>query len=140
MSCIFNYFFRNATLKTPLFGLKGKTKWAKVVKVYDGDTIHVVFYLGFKLYRWKCRLLGIDTPEIKTKSKIEHSAAIKAKEKLSDLILNKIITIECNNFDKYGRLLITVYKSRVNINKFMVRQGYAYEYDGGTKKKFELTV
>lgn len=132
--------FRNATLKTPLFGLKGKTKWAKVVKVYDGDTIHVVFYLGFKLYRWKCRLLGIDTPEIKTKSEIEHSAAIKAKEKLSDLILNKIITIECNNFDKYGRLLITVYKSRVNINKFMVRQGYAYEYDGGTKKKFELTV
>ena len=140
MSCIFNYMFRNATLKTPLFGLKGKTKWAKVVNVYDGDTIHVVFYLGFKLYRWKCRLLGIDTPEIKTKSEIEHSAAIKAKEKLSDLILNKIITIECNNFDKYGRLLITVYKSRVNINKFMVRQGYAYEYDGGTKKKFELTI
>ena len=57
MSCIFNYFFRNATLKTPLFGLKGKTKWAKVVKVYDGDTIHVVFYLGFKLYRWKCNNL-----------------------------------------------------------------------------------
>ena len=140
MSCIFNYVFRNATLKTPLFGLKGKTKWAKVVKVYDGDTIHVVFYLGFKLYRWKCRLLGIDTPEIKTKSEIEHAAAIKAKEKLSDLILNKIITIECNNFDKYGRLLITVYKSRVNINKFMVRQGYAYEYDGGTKQNFDLTI
>ena len=140
MSCIFNYVFRNATLKTPLFGLKGKTKWAKVVKVYDGDTIHVVFYLGYKLYRWKCRLLGIDTPEIKTDSEAEHAAAIKAKEKLSDLILNKIITIKCNNFDKYGRLLITVYKSRVNINNFMVRQGYAYEYDGGTKKKFELTI
>ena len=53
MSCIINCFFKNASLKTPLFGLEGKTKWAKVVKVYDGDTIHVVFYLGCKLYRWK---------------------------------------------------------------------------------------
>ena len=97
-----------------------------------------MFYLGYKLYRWKCRLLGIDTPEIKTKSKDEYAAAIKAKEKLSELILNKIITIKCSNFDKYGRLLITVYKSGVNINEFMVRQGHAYKYDGGTKRKFEV--
>ena len=45
MNCIINYFFRNASLKTPLFDFNGKTKWGKVVKVYDGDTIHVVFYL-----------------------------------------------------------------------------------------------
>lgn len=138
MNCIINFFFRNASLKTPLFDFNGKTKWGKVVKVYDGDTIHVVFYLGCKPYRWKCRLLGIDTPEIKTKLKDEHEAAIKAKEKLSELILNKIITINCSNFDKYGRLLITIYKSGVNINEFMIRQGHAYKYDGGTKKKFKV--
>ena len=63
-----------------------------------------------------------------------------ARDKLRELVLNKLVTIKCDKFDKYGRLLITIHRSGVNINKFMVRQNYAYEYDGGTKKKFKLNV
>ena len=141
MSCLISLCcFRNADMKTPLFSLKGTSRRAKIVKVYDGDTVHAVFYFGSTLYRWKCRLTGIDTPEIKTNCQGEYQAAVMARDTLRKMVLNKLVTIKCDKFDKYGRLLITIHKSGVNINKFMVRQGFAYEYDGGTKKKFKLNV
>ena len=45
----------------------GKTVETKVVSVYDGDSIKVLFPLNGVLYKWTCRLDGIDTPEIKNK-------------------------------------------------------------------------
>ena len=43
--------------------------------------------------------------------------------------------------DKYGRLLGTLYdKKGVNINKWMIEQGYATEYFGKTKKSFDQVL
>ena len=37
-------------------------------------------------------------------------------------------------FDKYGRILVKVYKNDIYINQWMIDNGYVYEYFGGIKK------
>ena len=127
----------NGSLKTPLFTLNDINCTAKCVKCYDADTIHIVIYHGNKLQRFVCRLIGIDSAEIRTSNMKEKAHAIKARDYLSDLILNKLISIQCGKFDKYGRLLITIFYNDENINEKLVTLKYAYKYDGKTKQTFE---
>lgn len=118
------------------FSLKDMIFDAKVVKVYDGDTITVIFHFNGRFYKWNCRLERIDTPEIKSKHIAEKNSAKHARDFLSDRILNKIVKIKCNMFDKYGRLLIELFMDNVNMNDLMISEGYAKEYDGGTKTEW----
>lgn len=46
------------------FSMNGKNMWGKVVYVYDGDTVHIVFKIDNELVKFNCRLSGIDSPEI----------------------------------------------------------------------------
>lgn len=129
----------NNTLK---FSLNGLTIKGKVVSVYDGDTINIVlpFHLIFggenKFYKFTCRLINVDTPEIRTKNLQEKEYAIKVRDYLREKILNEIVTIKCYDFDKYGRLLIEVFLNNQNINNWLIENQYAKKYDGGTKTKW----
>lgn len=100
---------RQQTIDTPLFTLKGQTHWAKCVKCYDADTIHIVIELNQTFVRFRCRLQGIDTAEIRSKNPDEKAHARTARDWLSGMILDKLIVVRCGEFDKYGRLLGTVY-------------------------------
>jgi endonuclease YncB( thermonuclease family) len=131
------------------FSLKNKTFIGKVVDVYDGDTCKIVFYLDDKLVKFSCRLNGIDTPELKPlKTKVNRDEEIeKAKQCRNRLIelccdkidvesSNKLVYIKCNDFDKYGRLLIDIYESKeceCSINNILVKEGLARCYNGGKK-------
>jgi len=146
MGCYYSYLYKNVNLEnTKLWSLKGKKMWIKVLKVYDGDTIWIAIKINRSIYKLSARLYGIDTPEMKPlKNKINRDIEIKnakkAKEFLSNLVLNKVILIECGKWDKYGRLLITLFLKNgicspdININKLMISKGHAKEYFGGTKK------
>ena len=124
--------------KTEMFSFKGQKIKCKVVSVYDGDTMKVVFPLNNKMYKWNCRLLGIDTPELRTKDTHEKELAKIAKENLIKLVLNKVITIQCGGWDKYGRLLVTPFTSKQgNICHWMIKNKYAKAYDGGTKSSWK---
>ena len=129
------------TSKTTKFSLNGYKTFAKCVHAYDGDTIHVVFKMpnSNDCYKWVVRMMGIDTPEIKTKNTYEKQLAIKARDFLRELILDKIIIVECLDFDKYGRLLGNLYieGNEKSISTMMIEKGYAKAYDGGTKTKWE---
>jgi len=118
------------------FTLEGLTKKAKVVKVYDGDTITVVFKHKGEYNRWNCRIYGIDTPEIKTKNPKEKEAGIIVRDFLKDLIFEKLVILECLDFDKYGRLLANVTYEDINIATLMIEKNYAKKYFGGTKEVF----
>lgn len=118
------------------FSLNGLTKTAKVVKVYDGDTITVIFQHKDEYNKWNCRIYGIDTAEIKTKNPEEKKAGLAAKDFLKNIILEKIVTIECLDFDKYGRLLINLFYNDKNIMKLMIENNYGKSYFGGTKEAF----
>ena len=120
-----------------LFSFKGDAKKAKVVDVYDGDTIKVVFSVQDKLYKFNCRIQHVDTPEIRTKNKLEKQFGLKVRDILRDKILGKIVNIVCDDFDKYGRLLIDIKLEDTLLSQWLISNDYAFEYDGGTKKSWE---
>ena len=117
-----------------------------VDKVLDGDTIDVTIDLGFDLYKKeRVRIAGVDTPEKRTRDLEEKALGIDAtnwmKGKLEDTINGEdelIIRTELKGgVGKYGRLLGWLYvgDDAVSLNEQMITEGYAWEYDGGTKQK-----
>ena len=127
--------------KTSKFSLNGYKTYAKCVSVYDGDTIHVVFKMPEtnKYHRWIIRMSGIDTPEIKTKNTAEKTKAIEVRDYLRNKILDKIIILECLDFDKYGRLLgnIFIINENITLNQQLINNGMAKIYNGGTKEDWQ---
>lgn len=124
------------TKQTPLFSLNGIKTDAKVVHVYDGDTVHVVFKLFDNYYKWVCRIAHVDTPELRTKNEEEKKKGYETRDKLRDLILDKIVNIHCLDFDKYGRLLAELYIDDIHVNQWLIDNNYAKKYEGGTKEKW----
>jgi endonuclease YncB( thermonuclease family) len=119
----------------------------RLLKVVDGDTIKVEIDLGFDMcVTATVRLAGIDTPESRTKDLKEKQLGLDAKHWLETILnpagiekgthLVRIHTAKDND-EKYGRLLGTLYTptETQSINQLMVEHGYAWAYDGGTKKK-----
>jgi micrococcal nuclease len=112
-----------------------KVKNPFVIKVYDGDTITVAGRIAGEqtIYKFSVRLRGIDCPEMKTKNESEKYIAIKARDFVADLCLNKYVKLEnCSN-DKYGRLLADVIVNGKNISTLLIENKLAVAYDGGTK-------
>ena len=126
----------NVDNKVELFSLEGQEHLAKVVDVYDGDTIKCVFPIHNTLYRWNCRLSGVDTPELRTRCSIEKKHGYKVRDYLRDKILNKMVYVQCNDFDKYGRLLVNILYDGCIINDWLIQNDYAFQYDGGTKQSW----
>ena len=150
------------------YTLKSIKTIGKVVDVYDGDTCKIVLLINGKQQKHSCRLSGIDTPEMKPllkkvnrEKEIEHShkcrnrllqlvttcnvedinAILKKKQvkKMIDDDNNKIITVECCEFDKYGRLLVNLFTDETceeHVNKILITENYAKSYDGGKKNVF----
>ena len=122
----------------------------KIDKVVDGDTIDVTIDLGFDLYKKeRVRIAGVDTPEKRTRDLEEKALGLDAtywmKKQLEDTIAgDEELTIRTElkgGVGKYGRLLGWLYvgESTISLNEQMIEEGYAWEYDGGTKQKdFEV--
>ena len=119
----------------------------EIVKVLDGDTIDVLIDLGFDLFKKeRVRIAGVDTPEKRTRDLEEKALGIDAtnwlKKKLEDTIAGDgdeltIRTELVGGTGKYGRLLGWLYinEDLISLNEQMITEGYAWPYDGGTKKK-----
>ena len=119
----------------------------EIVKVLDGDTIDVLIDLGFDLFKKeRVRIAGVDTPEKRTRDLEEKALGIDAtnwlKKKLEDTIAGDgdeltIRTELVGGTGKYGRLLGWLYinEDALSLNEQMITEGYAWEYDGGTKQK-----
>lgn len=111
----------------------------KVIKVYDGDTITIatkLYYDANTIYRFSVRLLGIDSAEIKGKTENEKHLAILARDALMAKILGHVVELRNVSTEKYGRLLADVYLGDLHINGWMLENGYAVPYHGGTKTGF----
>jgi len=111
----------------------------RVIKVYDGDTITIASKMPFKtspIYRFQVRFNGIDTPEMKGNgiNEDEKIAAHQAQKFVSNLILNKYVTLKNVKNEKYGRILADVYIEDIHINEVLIKEKYAVHYDGTTKK------
>jgi len=113
-----------------------------IAKVVDGDTIDADIDLGFSISLTKrIRLAGVDTPESRTKDAREKNLGLESKEWLKkrlefakDIIIR---TEKPDSTEKYGRIIghLFINNEDQSLNNQMISEGYAWPYDGGTKKK-----
>ena len=60
---------------------------ATLLRVVDGDTVDAELDLGFKIFiKERIRLMGIDTPESRTRNLAEKSWGKAAKHRLEELL------------------------------------------------------
>ena len=93
------------------------------LQVIDGDTI--------KFNEKKFRLYGIDAPEINQKCKIngkDYFCGRKSKDFLEAKILGKEISCLEKDKDRYKRIIARCYLQNKDLNKMMVKNGWALAY------------
>ena len=149
---------------TPSFTLENQIYTAKVIDIYDGDTVTCVMRIFDNHYKFKVRLAEIDTCELTSKNR-EHG--LRARMRLYELITNSssqnidihlprinlrkllsnqecLITLKCGKFDKYGRLLGWLYTlsnpDTSSFNETLVTEKLAYPYFGDKKKTDEEQI
>ena len=92
--------------------------------ITDGDTI--------KILNQRIRLHGIDTPEKKqicTKNFEEYNCGKEATDALVRKINGKLVVCKVHDkLDRYNRYIGVCFIEEVNLNKWMVRNGYAVAY------------
>jgi len=113
----------------------------KLKKVIDGDTVDVDIDLGFGIWQMneRVRIMGIDTPESRTRDKIEKKFGLAAKARLKSLLGPKPVlrtTISKKGEDmkgKFGRVLGDFLINDKPVSEIMCREGHAVAYFGGAK-------
>ena len=95
----------------------------KKIKIIDGDTIHI--------NKIKYRLYGIDAPEMNQLCKVKeenYMCGVKSKDFLVSLIANQSVKCEKKDIDRYKRIVAECFVGQTNINKELVRNGWALAY------------
>ena len=113
----------------------------KLKRVVDGDTVDVDIDLGFGIWQMneRVRIMGIDTPESRTRDKIEKKFGLAAKAKLKSLLgPNPVLqtTISKKGEDmkgKFGRVLGDFLVDGKQVTEIMCKSGHAVPYFGGAK-------
>ena len=111
---------------------------ARLVRVVDGDTIDADIELGFSVFmRDRIRLMGIDTPESRTRNLQEKSWGMAAKHRLIELLAETdgefTLVTEDMEKGKFGRVLGTIEINGKDANQTLIEENFAIPYEGGNK-------
>jgi endonuclease YncB( thermonuclease family) len=98
----------------------------KVVKVVDGDTLHVYNSKG----NYKIRLSGIDAPER------SQAFGKRSQEYLAKLVAGKQVIVIVESKDKYGRYVASVKCNSQDVCAQMLEAGYAWHYKHYDNNKY----
>jgi len=111
--------------------------------VYDGDTVWLAARVHAKVYKYKVRMYGYDSPEMKPllskpDRNVEMALAKDARKYLEDLLTGKKVEAEFFEYCKYGRPLVNLYTLTrglppVCVNQAMIDARHGKVYFG--KKK-----
>ena len=126
---------------------------AKILRVVDGDTVDVDIDLGFGVWlrNERVRIMGIDTPESRTRDKQEKKFGLLAKERLKELLPKGKDSVLRTQIDKdgedakgkFGRILGNfVYGHGHNgrftmVTDILIKEGHAVAYHGQNKEDVE---
>jgi len=114
-----------------------------VVKVVDGDTIDVDIDLGFGMSykKQRVRMMGIDTPESRTRDKVEKLFGKASKKHLKKLLESaESISLISHDKGKFGRILGELFidgSSDLSLNQLMINNFHAVAYHGQSKEEIE---
>ena len=118
-----------------------------VNKIIDGDTVDVDIDLGFGvvLTDERVRIMGIDTPESRTRNKIEKLFGLAAKQRLKELLSEQCVLKTEINKDgedmkgKFGRVLGDFVSADGRmITDIMIEEGHAVAYHGQSKDDIKV--
>jgi endonuclease YncB( thermonuclease family) len=114
--------------------------YGKIISVYDGDTFDMSFIVPLKLLtterniskrkkgvclvcegdygdsilmRMKCRMEGINAPELNTPE------GVVAKEDLTKIINHRVVKCRLGGYDKYGRVLVSILEEDEALKKHL---------------------
>lgn len=138
---------------TPELSIAGLKTYGRVIDIYDGDTCKIIMPTFGSYYKFTVRLNEIDTCEIKSKDKVLQESAVKARDKVFELVTGStaitkneikkalesevyLVWVECCEKDKYGRVLANIYKDKAttkSISEILLEEKLAYKYKGKTK-------
>jgi micrococcal nuclease len=120
---------------------------AKVLKIVDGDTVDVDIDLGFGIVLTdeRVRIMGIDTPESRTRDKVEKVFGLASKERLKELLAKEciLVTFDDRNGEdmkgKFGRVLGD-FKTKDGklVTEILIEEGHAVKYHGQNKADVEV--
>ena len=114
----------------------------EIIKVVDGDTVDVNIDLGFGVWLKdeRVRIMGIDTPESRTRDKTEKKFGLASKAKLKSLLGKTGVLktqVNKNGEDmkgKFGRILGDFQVGARMVTEILCEEGYAVPYFGGSKE------
>lgn len=112
---------------------------ARVISVYDGDTVTVVHRWGDRLYKSNVRLLDIDAPELHPRMNTTNRTEVirqakNAREALATMVQDKIVDYQACGWDKYGgRVLGRLWSDGKCVNQEMLKVEGVKAYNGGAK-------
>ena len=119
---------------------------ATLLRVVDGDTVDAEIDLGFKIFiKERIRLMGIDTPESRTRNLAEKSWGKASKARLEELLAEAdgefTLITKKQKKGKFGRILGTISVSTkdgiVDANQVLINEQLAIPYTGGNKEEIQ---
>jgi micrococcal nuclease len=118
----------------------------KITRVIDGDTVDVDIDLGFDIWLKgeRVRIMGIDTPESRTRDDVEKLFGLAAKKRLEELLGETGIlktVIDRNGGDakeKFGRILGDFVVGDRTVTEILIEEGHAVKYYGQNKADVEV--
>ena len=120
----------------------------KILRVVDGDTVDVDIDLGFGVWMHKerVRIYGLDTPESRTRDKVEKVFGNYAKQIVKDWLptgsIQKLVT-EKDKSGKYGRILgrFKIFDAETDremyMEEWMISKGIGVAYTGQSKQEIK---
>jgi len=120
----------------------------KILRVVDGDTVDIDIDLGFGVWMHKerVRMMGIDTPESRTRDKVEKAFGLASKSRLKELLPVGSIQILKTEIDKsgedkkgkFGRILGDFLIDDRRATDILIEEGHAVAYFGGSKEEIAM--
>ena len=121
---------------------------ALINRVVDGDTVDVDIDLGFGvwLHDERVRIMGIDTPESRTRDLVEKAFGLASKARLKELIPEGSIQTLKTEVDKdgedakgkFGRILGDfLSEGGRRVTEILIEEGHAVDYYGGSKEEIQ---
>lgn len=116
------------------FSFEGENKVAKVLRIYDGIKLTILFKTFDNFYKWNCKLNNIDFYFLSGSSRTKKYNLKYIKNLLNKLLFNKVCKITCFEFDEENVLKIDIELPENMLKEhepsylcaWLVHQGYAY--------------
>ena len=114
----------------------------KITRVVDGDTVDIDIDLGFGvwLHKERVRIYGIDTPESRTRDKVEKRFGLLAKEFVKQFVKGSSVILRTQKYDakgKFGRILGDIIVDDKSLSETMIQEHHAVIYHGQSKEDIQ---